>query len=102
MKPWIIAVALLGSMAVASAATAATREEAQAALSAATTTEVEAGKLGNRWLPAEAALKAAKAAFDGGDWDKAKAEADRAHACAARAIEQSQEQAAGWNDAVIR
>ncbi len=99
MRALILAAALL---CVAGAAQAATQQEAEAALQAATQTEAEAGTLGNRWLPAEAALKAAKSVLGAKDWDKAAAEAARAHALAARAIEQSHEQETAWQDAVIR
>lgn len=99
MKRWIIAAALLG---LAGAAQAATQAEAEAALAKATQTETDAGKTGNRWLPAEAALKAAKVALDAKDWDKAATQADQAQALAARAIEQSHEQETAWQDAVIR
>lgn len=99
MKRWLLAAALIG---MTSAAEAATQAEAEAAFAKATQTETEAGKTGNRWLPAEAALKAAKAALDAKDWDKAATQADQAQALAARAIEQSHEQETAWQDAVIR
>ncbi len=99
MRRWLIAAALLG---VSGTAQAATQAEAEAAFAKATQTETDAGKTGNRWLPAEAALKAAKAALDAKDWDKAAAQADQAQALAARAIEQSHEQETAWQDAVIR
>lgn len=99
MKRWLFAAALVG---MTGAAEAATQAEAEAAFTKATQTETEAGKTGNRWLPAEAALKAAKAALDTKDWDKAATQADQAQALAARAIEQSHEQETAWQDAVIR
>ena len=99
MRAVLLALGLLGASA---AAHAATQQEAEAALDAADRTEAEAATFGNRWLPAEAALKAAKSAAAVGDWDKAATEANRAHALAARAVEQSQEQETAWRDAVLR
>ncbi len=64
--------------------------------------EAQAGALGNRWVPAEAALKAAKAALAAQSWDIAAAEASKAHAMALRAVEQSKEQETAWRDAVVR
>ncbi|GAC1640943.1 MAG: hypothetical protein NVS4B4_18680 [Bradyrhizobium sp.] len=83
-------------------AQAATQAEAEAALNAANQTEAEAATFGNRWLPAEAALKAAKSALEAGDWDKAASQAKQAQALAARAVEQSHEQETAWKDAVVR
>jgi hypothetical protein len=83
-------------------ALAATRQEAEAALASAKQAETEAGKLGNRWAPAEAMLKAAQAALDAQDWEKAVAAAAEAGALAQRAIAQSKEQDTAWRDAVIR
>lgn len=99
MKRWLLAAALVG---ITGAAEAATQAEAEAAFAKATQTENEAGKTGNRWLPAVAALKAAKSALDAKDWDKAATQSDQAQALAARAIEQSHEQETAWQDAVIR
>ena len=99
MRTLVLAAALLCASA---AAQAATQQEAEAAFSAAKQTEDEAAKLGNRWLPAEAALKAAKTAIDVEDWDKAATSANLAHALASRAVEQSHEQETAWQDAVVR
>lgn len=89
-------------LAFAGAAQAADRASAKAALRAAVRQEDEAGKSGNRWLPAEAALRAARTALAAGQWDEAQAQADRAGELAARAVEQSREQETAWRDAVIR
>jgi len=81
---------------------AATQQEAEAALAAARQKEAEAGKLGDRWLPAEAMLKAAQKALEDQDFDHALAAAAEAQALTERAIAQSKEQETAWHDAVIR
>lgn len=81
---------------------AATLQEAEAAVASAQQKEAEAGKLGNRWVPAEAMLKAAQKALDDQDFDHAFAAAAEAQALAERAIAQSKEQETAWHDAVIR
>lgn len=86
----------------AHAADAADKAEAESAIAGAVKAEDTAGQLGNRWIPAEASLKAAKAAFASGTWDTAIAEATRARLLAERAVEQSNEQKTAWRDAVIR
>lgn len=80
---------------------AATQAEAEAALTSATQAEASAAP-GNRWMPAEAALQAAKAAIAKQAWDEAVAQATRARALALRSVEQSKEQETAWHDAVIR
>lgn len=94
------AVALLLSL--SSAAYAAGKDAAEAAVNDAVQAEDAAAKVGNRWVPTEASLKAAKAALASGSWDTAVSEAAKARALATRAIEQSQEQETAWRDAVIR
>jgi hypothetical protein len=84
------------------AAHAVEKADAETAVAGAIQAEDAAGKLGNRWIPAEAALKAAKAALAAGTWDTAVAEATKARSLAHRAIEQSHEQETAWRDAVIR
>jgi hypothetical protein len=64
--------------------------------------EAEAGKLGNRWVPTETALKDARAALAAQKWDDAQAAATEALALAQRSIAQSHEQATAWRDAVVR
>lgn len=81
---------------------AADRNEAQSAIAGAVKAEDAAGRLGNRWIPAETSLKAAKAAFASGTWDMAVTEATKARLLAERAVEQSNEQKSAWHDAVIR
>jgi len=98
MKRLLIAVLTL----VAVPALAADQTDAAASLARAEQEEAEAGKLGNRWVPAEAALKSARAALAKQDWDTALTQATRAQALAERAIEQAQEQKTLWRDAVIR
>jgi hypothetical protein len=99
MKAFIM-VAVLAAAPLA--AHAADKAEAQAAYAAAVKAEDAAGALGNRWLPAEVALKAAKAALAASDWDKAAEEAATAHAMATRATEQATDQLTLWQDAVVR
>jgi hypothetical protein len=99
VRAFALAVALIS---LATVANAATQAEAQAALADATQAEALAATAGNRWLPAEAALKAAQDAMAKQAWDDAVAAAYRAKALAQRAAEQSREQDAHWRDAVIR
>lgn len=82
-------------------ALAATKADAEAALDAAAKLEAQTDP-GNRWLPAEAAMKAAKAAMAKGDWDQATAAAARARELISTSIEQSKEQETAWQDAVLR
>lgn len=83
-------------------AIAATKEQAEATVADAVQAEAMAAKAGNKWLPAETALKAAKAAMTSGGWDQAAAQAKVAKAMAVRAVEQAREQETAWRDAVIR
>lgn len=96
MKWFVVFVAL------AVPAHAATQAEAEAAVAAAKAIEAEAAKYDNRWVPAEAALKAAETALAHQAWDTAVTEANTARAMGTRAVEQSKEQATAWHDAVIR
>ena len=89
-------------VAFAAPAFAADQTSAAAALAAAAQAEAQAASLGNRWVPTEAALKAAREAVARQDWDTTLAEATQAHAMADRAIEQAREQKTLWRDAVIR
>jgi len=82
-------------------ARAATQADAEAAVTAAAQIESQA-EPGNRWVPAEAALKAARSALIGEDWDTAAAQAATARALALRSVEQSKEQQTAWHDAAIR
>ena len=99
MKRLLIVAALL---AFGTAAHAAPQANAQEALANAEKTEAQAADLGNRWVPAEAALKAARDAIAKHNWDEALAQANTARALAQRAVEQSQQQETLWRDAVIR
>ena len=99
----MIAVMLAALVALAPVtALAAGKTDAESAVAAAVKAEDAAGQYGNRWLPADAALKAAKVALAAGDWDKAVAEAGLAEAMGKRAVEQSQEQETAWQDMVVR
>lgn len=84
------------------AAQAADKTQAETAVAGAISAEDAAGRLGNRWLPAEASLKAAKAALASGNWDMAVTQATRTRLFAERAVEQSNEQKTVWRDAIIR
>lgn len=84
------------------AAHAADKAQAETAVAGAVSAEDAAARLGNRWIPAEASLKAAKAALISGNWDTAVTEATKARLLAERAVEQSNEQKTAWRDAVIR
>lgn len=81
---------------------AADKAQAETAVAGAVSAEDAAARLGNRWIPAEASLKAAKAALASGNWDTAVTEATKARLLAERAVEQSNEQKTAWRDAVIR
>lgn len=98
MKSFILFV-LLTAMALP--AHAASQAEAEAALAGASQAEASATP-GNRWVPAEAALNAAKAAIASKDWDRAVTQATKARSLALRSAEQSKEQETAWHDAVIR
>jgi hypothetical protein len=97
-----IALAAMLVVSFSFAAFAGTKEQAEAAVAAAIQAEDRAAEAGNKWLPAETALKAAKAALATGSWDQAAAQAMTAKAMANRALEQSREQETAWHDAVIR
>jgi hypothetical protein len=99
MKWFVVFVALA---APAVPAYAATQAEAEAALADARKAEAEASKYDNRWVPAEAALKAAETAIAQQAWDTAVAAANTARTMGWRAVEQSKEQETAWHDAVIR
>ncbi len=94
----LLAFLLLAALSVP--ALAATQADAEAALAGATQAEAGAAS-GNRWIPTEAALKAAKAAINREAWDEAVAQATKARSLALRSVEQSQEQETAWHDAVI-
>lgn len=95
-------VLVMALVAFAGPALAADQTTAATALAAAEQAEAQAASVGNRWVPAEAALKSARAAMAKQDWDTSLAEATRARALADRAVEQAREQKTLWRDAVIR
>lgn len=88
-------------VALSVSAQAATQADADAALTSATLAEA-ATPTGNRWIPTEAALKAAKAASAKKDWDEAVAQATKARALALRSKEQSREQETSWRAAIVQ
>jgi len=92
---------LVGMILLALPAWAAGKGDAEAALASAVAVEARA-QPGNRWVPTEAALAAARAAITRQAWDDAIAQANKARLLAERSIEQSLEQETAWHDAVIR
>jgi hypothetical protein len=98
--PIVLALLVLSLSAVA--ARAATLEEANAAIIAARKVEDEAMQLGNRWIPAEAALAAAQAAITAKDYTAALVRAREAEVLARLSVEQAVEQHKSWQDAVLR
>ncbi len=84
------------------ASAAVTQAAASAALGAAQREEAQAARLDNRWIPTEAALKAAHAALAHKNYAAALAAADRAKALAQRSVAQANEQSRLWTAAVIR
>lgn len=80
---------------------AASQSDAEAAQADATQIDARATP-GNRWIPTETALQAARAAIASGDWDTAVAQATQARSLAQRSVEQSKEQETAWRDAIIR
>ncbi|MBS0531791.1 MAG: hypothetical protein JSS22_20735 [Proteobacteria bacterium] len=92
---------LLASGAI-SAWAASTEADYKAAYSAAETANNEAGKLRNQWTTTVSALKDAKKAAEGGDFDKAVALSKHAEALAKASIFQSTEQKDAWKAMEIK
>lgn len=82
-------------------ALAATQAEAEAALAAAQAAEAEAVAAKAAWIPTETALIEAKEALAAGNWNAAKAAADKALALAKLSVEQANEQKTSWRISVF-
>ena len=93
---------IAGMIGIAGAAHAADKASYDAAMAAAGKTEAHAKALQSRWVPTEAALKAARAAAAAGDFARATALAQRAEALAAASVAQAKEQKTLWHAAVLR
>jgi hypothetical protein len=81
---------------------AASPEDAKAALAKAETAEKEAAGVRNRWTTAEQELSKAKAAIAAGNFDEAVKAAQKAEALSKASVEQANEQKKLWTEAVIR
>jgi hypothetical protein len=86
----------------ASAALAASAQEASDAFAAAKTLSDKAGANKNQWPATSAALLASKAASEAGRFDEALAKAKEAEALARASVDQTEREKAAWKDAVIR
>jgi hypothetical protein len=82
-------------------ALAASQAEAEAALAAAQAAEAEAVVAKAAWIPTETALTEAKEALAAGNWNAAKAAADKALALAKLSVEQANEQKTSWRISVF-
>jgi len=102
MRKLIQLAVILSVGGLASAAMAASADDAKAALAKAEAAMKQAHALKNEWTTTGAALKAAKAAADAGKFDEAVAHAQQAEALANGSIAQAKEQEKLWPDAVIR
>ena len=86
----------------AAAALAASADDFKAAYEKAEAANKKAGAMKNQWTTTANALKAAKAAADGGKLDEAVKHAEQAEALANASIAQAEEQKKLWKDAVVR
>lgn len=102
MRKHIFAAALLLVLPVAAAQAETPQEQFKAVYEKAETVNKEAGKLRNQWTTTAKTLKAAKAAADAGDFDKATKLAHEAEALANASIAQVKREETLWKDAVIR
>ncbi len=87
---------------LATAALAASADDFKAAYAKAEAANNQAATLKNQWTTTEDALKAAKKAADGGNFDDAIKHAEQAEALANASIAQAKEQEKAWTQAVIR
>ncbi|MBU6498645.1 MAG: hypothetical protein KGJ41_07220 [Rhodospirillales bacterium] len=101
-QPHKAAFAVVLLLAAAGSGHAADKATFDATLAAAIKADQQAAALHNRWVPTEAALKEAKAAAAGGDFEKATALAKKAQALAERSVQQAEEQKKLWQNAVLR
>jgi hypothetical protein len=102
MRKHIFAAAILLVLPVAVAQAETPQEQFKAAYEKAETANKKAGELRNQWTTTANALKAAKAAADAGDFDKATNLAHEAEALANASIAQTEHEKKLWKDAVIR
>lgn len=102
MRNKIFAVLLLAALPAATALAQSPQDQFKTAFEKAQATEKKAGEMRNQWTVTESALKAAKAAADAGDFDKALKLATQAEALANASIVQSEREKTLWKDAVIR
>jgi uncharacterized iron-regulated protein len=86
----------------ASAALAASAQEATDAYAAAKTLSDKAAADKNQWPAVTTALAAAKAASEARRYDEALARAKEAEALARASIDQTEREKSAWKDAVIR
>jgi hypothetical protein len=98
----LMLIVVAGSFSTVSTASAGTASEFDAAYTAASQAEQQAGILRNQWLPTETALKAAAEAAGRKDYDAAIALAREAQALAAASIEQARSEAKLWQNAVVK
>jgi uncharacterized protein YkwD len=87
---------------VCQAASAETADSFNAAYAKAQAAEKKAGELRNQWTTTEAALKGAKKAADGGDFDHAVQLAKQAEDMANASIAQSEREDKAWTESEIR
>ena len=86
----------------ATAAAAATADDAKAALAKAEAAMKQAHALKNEWTTTAKALQEAKKAADAGNFDEAVKQAEGAEALAKGSIAQAEEQKKLWPDAAVR
>jgi hypothetical protein len=97
---WVMSLLLVGG--ATSAWAASTEADYKTAYAAAETANNEAGKLRNQWTTTVAALKGAKKAAEGGDFDKAVDLSKQAETLAKASIFQANEQKDAWKDMEIK
>ena len=97
---WVMSLLLVGG--ATSTWAASTEADYKTAYAAAETANNEAGKLRNQWTTTVSALKDAKKAAEGGDFDKAVALSKQAENLAKASIFQSTEQKDAWKDMEIK
>jgi hypothetical protein len=102
MRKLIQVAVILSIGGLATAAAAASADDAKAALAKAETAMKQAHALKNEWTTTAAEFKKAKAASDAGKFDDAVKLAQEAEALANASIAQTKEQERLWPEAVIR
>ncbi len=102
MRNRIFAVLLLAALPAGAAIAQSPQDQFKTAYEKAEATNKKAGELRNQWTVTANALKAAKAAADAGDFEKATKLANEADALASASIAQTEREKTLWKDAVIR